>query len=139
MHLTTHLSFRGQCAEAFEFYERLLGGTLVMKLTYGDSPMAEQVAPEWRDKICHATLRVHDSVLNGADTPAEQYQRPQGFFVLLAIDDLADATRVFNGLAENGTVHAPFQGTFWSAGFGVVVDRFGIPWEVSCARAPEGT
>jgi hypothetical protein len=51
MQVSFHLVFGGQCEAAFQFYERTLGGKIVSTLTYGNSPMAEQVPPEWRGKI----------------------------------------------------------------------------------------
>jgi len=135
MELSPHLTFCGQCEEAFRFYERLLGGTLTM-LTYGKSPMAGQVPVEWQNKVIHASLTVVGGVLTGADVLPEQYERPKGFYVLVGIDEPADAERVFRALAENGVVRMPIQQTFWSVRFGVLVDRFGIPWEVSCGQAP---
>ena len=134
MEVTPHLMFCGRCEEAFRFYERALGGKIVTMLTYGNSPMAERVPLEWRDKIVHASLTVAGGALTGADVLPEQYQRPQGFYVLLGIDQPTDAERVFGSLAENGVVGMPLQQTFWSTRFGVVVDRFGIPWEVSCGQ-----
>lgn len=136
MQLTTHLSFRGQCEEAFKCYERLLGGRIDMMLTYGDSPMALQVPPEWRSKILHATLAVGQSTLTGTDVLIEQYEQPQGFSVLLGIAEPEAAERLFNALAEKGSIRMPFQKTFWSVGFGVLVDHFGIPWEISCEQSP---
>lgn len=139
MAVSPHLMFCGQCEEAFRFYKELLGGQVTM-LTYGKSPMAEQVPLEWRDKIVHATLTLGDGVLAGADVLPEQYERPQGFYVLLGIDEPADTERIFRALAENGVVRMPIQQTFWSVRFGVLIDRFGIPWEVSCGQvAPPGT
>jgi len=132
MQLSPHLSFNGQCEAAFKFYERCLGGKMNM-LAYGDSPMAEQVSSRWRGKIVHASLTVSDRVLAGSDVlRPEHYQQPQGFSVLLSIDDPADAERIFHLLAENGDVRMPIQKTFWSPCFGVLVDQFGIPWEISC-------
>jgi len=112
MRLNPHLAFGGQCEAAFKFYERCLGGKIVTMLTYGKSPMAEQVPPRWREKILHATLAVGDNVLMGGDPVPEQYEQPKGFTVLLGIDDPADAERIFHALAENGTVQMPL----WSAG-----------------------
>jgi len=116
--------------------ERCFGGTIVTMLTYGKSPMAEQVPPRWREKILHATLTVGDNVLMGADPVPEQYEQPKGFAVLLGIDDPVDAERIFHALAENGAVQMPLQKTFWSVRFGVVVDQFGIPWAINCEQAP---
>ncbi len=132
MQVTPHLIFAGQCEAAFNFYKTCLGGKIVTMVTYGDSPMADQTSPEWRSKILHATMTVGASVLVGADVLAEQYQPPQGFFVLLTTDEPAEAERVLHALAEKGSVLMAAQKTFWSPYFGVLVDRFGIPWEISC-------
>jgi PhnB protein len=136
MKLIPHLTFDGQCQEAFEFYARCLGGKIVTMLTYANSPMAEQVPLEWQGKITHATLNVGENVLFGVDVVPEQYQAPRGFLVAIAIHDLSEAERIFRELSENGTVQMPFQKTFWTLGFGMLVDRFGISWEVNCEQAP---
>ena len=136
MRLNPHLAFGGQCEAAFRFYERCLGGRIVTMLTYGKSPMAEQVPPRWREKILHATLAVGDNVLMGGDPVPEQYEQPKGFTVMLGIDDPVDAERIFHALAENGTVQMPLQKTFWSVRFGALVDQFGIPWAINCEQAP---
>jgi len=126
--------FCGQCEEAFRFYERVLGGQLLTLLTYGNSPLAEQVPLEWRDKIIHASLTLAGGALTGADVLPEQFERPQGFYVLLGIVEPAEAEGVFAELAKDGAVRLPIQQTFWSVRFGVLVDRFGIPWEVNCGQ-----
>ena len=136
MRLTPNLVFAGQCEAAFKFYERCFGGKIVFMLTYGKSPMAEQVPPKWREKILHATLTVGDNVLMGSDPVPERYEQPKGFAVLLGIDDPVDAERIFHALAENGTVQMPLQKTFWSVRFGVLVDQFGIPWAINCEQTP---
>ena len=134
--LNPHLTFSGQCETAFKFYERCFGGKIVTMLTYGNSPMAEQTPQEWRDKILHATLRVGDHVLMGADILAEQYEPARGFSVVLGIDDPVDAERIFQALAENGTVRMPIGTTFWAVCFGMLIDQFGIPWAINCEQAP---
>jgi PhnB protein len=136
MNVSAHLSFNGQCEAAFKFYARILGATTVTMLAYGDSPMAQQVPSEWRSKIVHASLIVGETRLAGADALPADYEQPRGFFILLSVDDPADARRKFQALAENGTVRMSMQTTFWSSAFGVVVDQFGVPWEVSCKQSP---
>jgi PhnB protein len=134
MKLNPHISFGGQCEAAFSFYEKCLEGKIETMLTWGKSPMAKDVPLEWHDKICHATLTVGANVLAGADVPAEQYERPSGFQILLGMDDPEDAERIFHALAINGTVKMPIQQTFWSARFGVLIDQFGVPWEINCEQ-----
>jgi PhnB protein len=134
MNLSFHLTFDGRCEAAFAFYVRCLGGTIVTTLRYGDSPMAAQTPQDWQDKIVHATINIYGNALAGADAFPEDYAPPRGFFVLLDIDDPSDADRIFQPLSENGTVQMPIQETFWATRFGVLVDRFGVPWEINCGR-----
>lgn len=135
MQLTTYLNFDGQCEAAFKFYEQCLGGKIEEMHTHGETPAAEHVSSEWQDKIMHARLVVGDGVLMGSDAPPEHYEEAKGFSVSLQIDDVDDAERIFHALAEGGTVRMPIQETFWAARFGMLVDRFGIPWMVNCEQA----
>jgi PhnB protein len=132
--LELHIGFGGQCEAAFNFYERCFGGKIETMLTWGNSPMVGDVPPEWHQKICHATLTVGANVLAGADVPPEQYERPAGFQILLGIDEPAAADRIFQALAADGTVKLPMQKTFWSSRYGIVIDQFGVPWEINCAQ-----
>ena len=111
-------------------YQRILGGNLATMLTYGESPMANQVDPRWHDRIVHATLQSEGIELNGTDLLTDDI-KPQGFFVTLTVEESAQAQQIFLKLADRGTIGLPFQATFWSPGFGVVVDRFGTPWEIN--------
>ena len=137
MQLNCYLNFDGQCAAAFQFYERCFGGKIQMMATFGESPMAQQVAPESRNQIVHVTLAVGDSILMGCDAPPPHYQKPQGFSVQVGLDDPADAERLFQALSENGTIRMPLQETFWAARFGMLVDRFGTPWMINCRQSAE--
>jgi PhnB protein len=135
MQLNPHLNFNGQCQAAFKFYLQCLGGDIQAMMTWGDSPMADQVPPEWRDRIIHATLIVGETTLMGADAPPDRYEEPRGFAVAIQVNDPADAERIFAALSEDGTVTMPLQQTFWTVRFGMLVDRFGIPWMVNCLQA----
>jgi PhnB protein len=135
MQLNPYIMFNGQCEAAFKFYEQCLGGKITAMVTHADTPAEANVPSEWRDRILHARLTVGDWVLMGSDTPPEHYEAPKGFSVTLGIDDPAEAERIFNALAENGTVRMPLQQTFWAARFGMLIDRFGIPWMINCEQA----
>jgi len=134
MKLNTYLNFNGRCQEAFEFYQKVLGGTIPMMMTHRDSPASASVGPEWQDKIMHTRLIVGDNVLMGSDSPPEYFSAPAGFSVCVVLDSVEDAQRVFNAFAEGGTVGMPFEETFWAAGFGMVTDKFGIPWMVNAGE-----
>lgn|SRR5262245_1870361 len=130
MALIAHVWYPGLCREAFSFYSQLFGGQLMM-LAYRDTPMAKTVPPEWVDKIVHATLSFDGCELAGSDVRSDQYRRPQGFSVLLDVEGAEKARRIFTALGEGGTIGLPMQETFWSPAFGVLTDRFGIPWEIN--------
>jgi PhnB protein len=132
MQLNPYLLFNGQCEAAFKFYAQRLGGKIEAMMTHAGTPAEEHVPAEWRDKILHARLIIGENVLMGSDAPPEQYQQPKGFSVSIQTKDRAEGERIFNSLAENGTVQMSFEQTFWASGFGVCVDRYGIPWMVNC-------
>lgn len=135
MELNPYLTFDGQCEAAFKFYERCFGGTIVTMMNHEESPIADQVPAAWGKRIMHARLTVGDSVLMGSDSPPEHYQEPNGFSVALQFKQPAEAERVFQALAENGTIQMPIQQTFWATRFGMLVDRFGIPWMINCEQS----
>jgi PhnB protein len=80
-------------------------------------------------------MTVGDAVLMASDAPPDRYEKPSGFSVSIQVKDPAEGERLFNALAENGTTHMPFGQTFWSPGFGMCIDQFGIPWMVNCEAA----
>ena len=135
MQLNPYLLFNGQCEAAFKFYEQCLGGKIETMMTHAGTPAEEHVPAEWRDKILHARLVVEDSVLMASDAPPGHYQQPQGFSVSLQLKDPEKAERIFQALAEGGTVQMPIEETFWAARFGMLKDQFGIPWMINCERA----
>jgi PhnB protein len=133
--LNPHLTFNGQCETAFRFYEKCLGGSIVTLLSYGDSPLSDKVPDEWRGKILHATLAFGETRLTGVDLLPKDFETPKGFYVLLNLSDPLEADRIFQALSEKGTVRMSIQKTFWAPRFGVLVDPFGIPWQINCERA----
>ena len=128
------LSFDGQCQAAFQVYERCLNGKITFLLTWGDSPMAKDAPPDWSSKILHATLAVGNTRLQGSDPLPGSYESPRGFAIKLNPSE-DDAERLFAELAEGGMVHVPLEKTFWAPLFGVVTDRFGIPWVINCEKS----
>jgi PhnB protein len=138
MQMNTYLNFDGRCREAFTFYASCLGATVDVMIAHGDTPAAEHVPPAWRDKIMHARLSVGTAVLMGSDAASDERGVPGGFAVALHVDEPAEAERVFAALADQGTVRLPIQETFWARRFGMLTDRFGIPWMVNCEQATDG-
>ena len=136
MKLEANIVFQGQCQEAFEFYENVLGGTIVFMLTYENSPMADQLPPDWGGKVAHATLKIGEADISGADALPENTEPLSGFYFVIHPIGLAASERVFRLLTEGGEVTIPLQKTFFSPGYGIVKDRFGVSWKVNTEDAP---
>ena len=137
MQVSPYLSFTGQCEAAFKFYEQCLGGQLGPIFRYAGSPLSDQVPADWQEKVMHGSLTIGQQVLLGADVAPDRYEAPKGFSLSLQLRDTTEAERIFHELATDGRVVLPLEKTFWAARFGMVVDRFGIPWLVNCEESEE--
>lgn len=134
MELNTYLLFDGQCETAFKLYEKVFGGKIQALIPYEGTPGTDQIPAAWRTKIMHANLIVDGQSLMGSDAPPDRYRKPQGFSAALAVKEPDEAERIFNALAENGKVVMPIGKTFWATRFGMLADRFGIPWMINCMK-----
>jgi len=132
---TIAFNFDGRCEQAFKFYEQCLDAKIAFMLKWGDSPAAGQAPKEWADKILHGRISIGNTEIVGGDVLPEHYQRPQGCGIILSTNDAAAAERAFNCLAESGTIYLPLEKTFWALRYGVVVDQFGLRWEINCEQS----
>jgi PhnB protein len=141
MKLVTSLSFQGQCRAAFDFYAEVLGGKVIAAFPYGEGPPDMPVDPKYKDWLMHCWLEVGDQALMGADMVPEfapNIDKPKnGFDVTYHTDDADEARRVFDALSAGGKVTMPFAETFWSPGYGGLIDQFGIPWMVNTNPGPD--
>jgi PhnB protein len=135
MQMNPYLMFNGQCEAAFKFYEKCLGGKIIAMLTYGDTPAAGQVPAASKNKIAHARMTISDQVLMGSDAPPNESEAAKGFKINLNVDTPAEAERLFHALVEGGKVQMPLEKTFWALKFGMLTDKFGVPWMINCEQA----
>ena len=133
MQVNPYLNFNGDAREALAFYEKALGGKSGHVMTFGDTPSAEHVPADWGNKVMHASLELPGgNSIFLSDAPPGMYEKPAGTYVSINVDEAAEAERIFGELAQNGQVQMPLEKTFWAERFGMVVDRFGIPWMLNC-------
>ncbi len=132
MKVNPYIFFNGNCQEAFAFYAKVTGGKIEAMMPYAGTPAEAHVPAEWKDKIMHANMTIGDTLLMASDAMPGHYSKPQGFSVSLQVEDAAEGERIFNALADGGKINKPYQKTFWADGFGMLVDRFDIPWMINC-------
>ena len=133
-----YLSFNGNCAEAMGFYEGALDGKIEMMMSGADSPMAAEIPKESAHRILHARLALRDGgFLYAGDAPLQSpYQGIHGVSITLNYDTVAEARKIFDGLAAGGKVTMAMQPSFWAKAFGMLVDKFGTPWIVNGEMSP---
>ena len=131
MLIQPYLTLNGTCRQAFEHYNKVLGGTIEMMQTFGESPGSDSVPKDYQDKIMHVRMVVGDQILMGSDAPPGHQKPIGGFSMSVQADDAAQAEKVFAGLSEGGTVTMPLQETFWAPKFGMCEDKFGVAWMVN--------
>ncbi len=130
MKLRTYLNYGGNCAEAFRFYEKHLGGKIGMIMTHGQSPDQTNVSPEWKDAVLHATITIGDTLLMASDVPPDRFQPMRSAYLSLAVDSDAQAEQIYGLLSEGGEIFMPMNETFFASRFAMLRDKFGTSWMI---------
>jgi len=133
MQVEAYLFFNGRCEEAVKFYTKAIGATDVELLRFKDAPERPPpgaVPAGFENKVMHGTFRIGQTTVMVSDGQREAPAAFHGFALAITVATEADARRLFNGLTDGGTVVQPLGKTFFSPGFGMVTDRFGVPWMV---------
>ena len=134
MKVQAYLTFDGRCEEALEFYKKSVGAEVTSLLRWKDSPDAEmQPPPGYAEKVMHASFRIGETELMADDGMEAKKAEFKGMTLALSAANDADAKRLFEALADGGSVQMPLAKTFWSSAFGMLTDRFGVPWMVMTA------
>ena len=126
--MNTYVNFRGNCAEAFRYYQKHLGGKIGMMMTHGQVPDQTGVNPDWKDAVLNARISIGGTELMAADIPNAEAMRSA--YLTLCMDSDNEAERVFSALGDGGQVLMPMQETFFASRFGQVRDRFGMNWMI---------
>jgi len=137
LQFTPHLTFAGNCREAFEFYQNVIGGQIVMIMTWGEKPDGCQgLPPGSENRVMHASMKFEEGALMGCDElPGQNFAGVKGCSIALSFPEVARGQAVLDALAEGGNIIMALQKTFWVESFGMAEDRFGIKWMVSAGKS----
>lgn len=142
---TTHLNFRGDARAALEFYQSVFGGHLVVN-TYAEFGMPAEAPGS--DKIVFGLVAgengfrimgydvpgaIEGGLVGGGGTRRENHVTltDQALFVSLSSSALDELQGYWDGLSVDAVIVEPLAASAWSAGFGMLTDRFGVTWSVS--------
>ena len=131
MKLNTYLNYGGNCAEAFKFYEKNLGGKIGMMMTFDQMPPGpNKVAPDQAKKVLHSSITVADIQVMASDVPPDLFQPMRSVYLCLGVDSDAEAERVYKILSDGGEIFIPMAETFFATRFGQLRDKFGTSWMI---------
>lgn len=142
---TTHLNFRGDARAALEFYQSVFGGHAVIN-TYADFGMPVEVPGS--DKVVFGLVAADNgfrimgydipgesegSVAGGGSTRRENHTTitDQALFVSIGGESLAELQGYWDALSVDAGIVEPLAASAWSAGFGMLTDKFGVTWSIS--------
>lgn len=129
--IDAYLFFETECREAMTFYHQCLGGELSL-MPIGESAVADQLPPEKKDLIMHASLTNGGVVLLAADN-CMGGPLVKGKTMALTLNCSSDEELhdLYNKLSAEGTAtHTP-RVEFWGDTFGMLTDKFGVDWMLS--------
>ena len=130
MKVNTYLNFGGNCAEAFRFYEKHLGGKITTIMTYDQMPEPKNFPPGMEKAVLHAHIVLGDTALMASDGPSDRVQPMSGAHICLSVDSSEEAERIHALLSDGGEVFMPMGETFFAHRFSMLRDKFGIAWMV---------
>ncbi len=129
MSFDPYLFFSGNCREAMTRYQEIFGGELSL-MPMSEVPEDARMPGASADTIMHSALNTGGRLLLASDDPTGDGGPKVGAAVSHSAADAGEAKRIFDALAEGGTVVMPISETFWSPAFGMCTDRFGVSWMV---------
>jgi PhnB protein len=126
--LNAFLNYGGNCKQAFQFYEQHLGGKILVMMTHADQPGGGNGAPEWKDAILHARIKIGEDELIGSDVPPDRFQPMRSAYLYLTVDSTEEAERLYALLSDGGQIFMPLEETFFARRFSMLRDKFGTSW-----------
>ena len=134
MKVQAYITFDGRCEEALEFYKKSIDAEVTSLMRWKESQDKDMKGPPgYEEKVMNAAFRIGETELMADDGMGEKTAEFKGMTLAIEVADDAEAKRVFTALGEGGNVTMPLAKTFWTSSFGMLTDKFGVPWMVNVA------
>lgn len=137
MKLDVYINYKGNCKQAFQFYEQHLGGKITMMTTFEQMPDGAGIPDERKNQILHARIEIGNMVLMGADIPHAEPMRSA--YLTLRVESPAKAEELYTLLSEGGEIFMKMEKTFFAFRFAMLRDKFGTSWMLLCEGEETGT
>ncbi len=149
-----YLNFPGNTEEAFQFYKSVFGGEFIAIQRFGETPMADEIPAEVKNKIMHVSLPIgKGNVLMATDAIESMGHKVtfgNNYNISIEADSKKEAKRLYDSLSAGGKIEQPIKDEFWGAYFGadqkitscdarlpelpvreMFTDRFGTRWMIN--------
>ncbi|MDV7765288.1 VOC family protein [Peribacillus sp. CSMR9] len=133
MRLSPYLMMNGNAKEAIQFYEKALDAKVLFNQTFGEMPENPEfpLPEEAKELVSHAMLKVGETDLMFSDTfPGQTSQTGDQVTICISTNDIEESKRIFESLSQDGQVKMPLQEAFFSPAYGIVLDKFGITFQI---------
>jgi PhnB protein len=134
MKISPYISFNGNCAEAIVFYEKVFdvkADVMQYKDAPSESGFREMVSEDEGNFVMHAQLEIGNGLIMLHDRPSTYPAKAgENIAITVEFDDIDTSKVAFDALKEGGAVIMELHETIWSKSFGVVIDKFGMIWNI---------
>ena len=127
--LTTMIHFAGNCDEAISFYKDVLGAKIKNIHYFKDAPAdhgMEELPPHF---VMHSEILIEDAIVNMSDGAQSSFSG-DNFSFMITKETEECVSDLYHKLSEGGKIVVELAPAFWASMYGMVVDRFGICWQI---------
>lgn len=137
MSINVFVNFNGNCRDAVEFYAEVFDNQQPQIMSFKDAPQNPDHPPlpeEAQNLVMFSSLKISGSDIMFSDTfPGMPFNVGNNISLTVVDEDVEKLKTYFNKIKIGGAVEMDLQETFWSKCYGMVIDKFGIPWQFSHA------
>jgi PhnB protein len=124
--LNAYLTFNGNCQEAMHYYKDILGGELSIMLA-GDSPVKDQMPPQYHSQVLHSTLKSNGFEVMASDMTPAKFEEGNTVHLCLLCQTEEEIRLLFEKLSAGGKISQPLNQMFFGL-IGTLTDKFSKHW-----------
>ncbi|MBF0713579.1 VOC family protein [Gemella sp. GH3] len=117
--------------EAVEFYKDAFGAKVITCTTFGEA--MENVPDNMKNYLLNASLDINGIRIQISDNGNEHpYIVGTNMTACVQVDNVEDAKNIFSKLSLDAqAINMEITETPWSPAYGIVVDKFGMTWQIN--------
>lgn len=133
MTFSAYLNFSGNCREALTFYAKVFDKEMPQFSTYSDVPpdLDFPVSDELQNLVMYSYMDIGGTNVMFSDIPPEyEFVVGNNITLVFGSKNKEEIQTVYDRLCDGGTIACALQETFYAALYAMVVDKFGVTWQI---------